>query len=557
MNISRYLALLIVAPTLTFAQPSLAQNTEPNTNQKLTMYAKPSVIRIVGLCQGKYKWHPDGDEQKPITEVPIDKDFIGTGFLINPNGYIVTSANVMEFEQDCKQSLRRNIKDIIKERYGEELSDTYLDNSTKGTFEIQFDNHYVYLPKSLNSPLDSSNKKPFEIKTSGRDQGESTRINKDVAVIKVSLTNAPTLKLDDSGSVQIQDQVITVGYPVSADFKLDENLTEESYFEASVQEGRISNPNKEIEGGYPVLQVDIRAAEGSAGSPLINDQGEVIGMLTFKKTYNNNTNEVVPIAIPSSTLQEFIRQSGATNQQSETDLLYREGLQNFWKGNYKEARANFSQVKNLYPFHSDVDRLIAEVDQILAERWANPWENPRYIFIVGLILAAGAVGGVAYFWLKQKSNLVQAPAGFRGSATSGNSVFTSSFKSNGKGKKCFIEMEYKGQVQRFQLYKDEYRLGRDPVWSDFDLPTSWEVVSRHHAILQKEGDDYRIFDGDRQVSSRNGLWINDDYRVDPKEGYLLNNGDRLKIGQDAREQILLTYYNPNSEQANLKTTMAN
>ena len=118
-------------------------------------------------------------------------------------------------------------------------------------------------------------------------------------------------------------------------------------------------------------------------------------------------------------------------------------------------------------------------------------------------------------------------------------------------------MEYKGQIQRFQLHRDEHHLGRDPSWSDFDLPTSWEVISRQHAILQKEGEDYRIFDGDGKIPSRNGLCVNDDYRVDPQEGYLLNNGDQLKIGQDAREQILLTYYNPNSEEANLKSTMFN
>lgn len=118
-------------------------------------------------------------------------------------------------------------------------------------------------------------------------------------------------------------------------------------------------------------------------------------------------------------------------------------------------------------------------------------------------------------------------------------------------------MEYKGQIQRFQLHKGELKLGRDPNWSDFEIPSTWEVISRRHAIFHKEGNDYRLYDGDRQVPSRNGVWVSDDYRVDPKEGYLLNNGDRLKIGQDAQEQVLITYFNPNSEPANPKTTVVN
>ncbi|MEM7591801.1 MAG: hypothetical protein AAF383_09840 [Cyanobacteria bacterium P01_A01_bin.83] len=63
--------------------------------------------------------------------------------------------------------------------------------------------------------------------------------------------------------------------------------------------------------------------------------------------------------------------------------------------------------------------------------------------------------------------------------------------------------------------------------------------------------------GDGNNPSRNEVWVSDDFRVDLERGYLLNNGERLKIGQDIHEQVLVTYFNPKSEQANPKTTMAN
>ena len=550
MNLAKYLAPLIVAPSLALTQPAFAQNTEPNQNQKLTRYAKPAVVRIVNICYGVYADHYASNRTE-----------LGTGFLINPDGYIVTSSKFFNNEKECKQKLSERILDNFQEQFiGKNITEktifNYL-NSKQNNNKFKYE-EFVILPKPDTKPF------RYKIKKSGREDNQNTEASGDIAVIKIPISNAPAIELGDSNQVKIQDSLIMIGYPTNADINLEQDLSGlfagindlvgESFFEASVAEGRISNPNKTLPDGNPVLQIDILENSGIIGSPLINDQGQVIGMLVSSESQQNNN---IPQALPTTKILEFVRQSGATNVRGNTDKFYSQGLKNFWNGNYKEARANFLKVKGLFQNHSEIDSLISEIDQIEAERWAKPWTNPTYIFTAVLLLAAGVVGGVTYFLLKQKSNLVPANAGGRRNATGGNSVFTSSFKSNGRGKKCFIEMEYKGQIQRFQLSRDEQHLGRDPAWSDFDLPTSWEVVSRQHAILKKEGEDYRIFDGDGKIPSRNGLWVNDDYRVDPQDGYLLNNGDQLKIGQDASEQILLTYYNPNSEQANLKSTMFN
>ena len=589
MNIFKYLAPLLVAPSLTFAQSSLAQDSKPDLNQKLTMYAKPAVVRVVSLCEGEYKWK--GDSKNPQGDTfQYNLSFFGTGFLIHPNGYIVTSSKVTESKEDCRKGLFRNIKYELNKIVKDDISDQYIKKNGNLTMYFGGDRNEdgnrkyegyweVHLPYSQNNPLINKNSKLFDVKKSGRKEGEFVRINKDVAIIKVSLSNAPVLRLGDSSQVQIQDRIVAVGYPIGADIKTNNKnikFTQKSIQEASVQGGRISNPNKELEGGYPVLQVDIRVAEGSAGSPLINEKGKVVGMLVFndsdQDSLDNNGDEV-PIAIPTSTIQEFIRQSGATNQQGETDQLYKEGLQDFWKGNYQEAKTKFLKVRALFPFHSEVERKISEIDQIEADWWANPWKNPTYIFLLALLVGGGIVGAVAYFLLRQRQQPATATTGdVEGSSranssynsaynSSYDSAYNSSYKRNGKGKKCFMEMEYKGQIQRFQLGRSEHRLGRDPAWSDLDIPTSWEVISRRHGILKKEEDDYRIFDGDRQTPSRNGLWVNDDFRVDTKEGRLLHNGDRLKIGQDKNEQVLITYFNPNQKDdgggSNPKTTMAN
>lgn len=114
-----------------------------------------------------------------------------------------------------------------------------------------------------------------------------------------------------------------------------------------------------------------------------------------------------------------------------------------------------------------------------------------------------------------------------------------------------IELNNQGQVLRFSLQKDRYQLGRDRRWSDLDIPEKgWEVLSRHQAVFRKEGEDYRIYDGDGHNPSRNGIFLHQ-ARINALKGHLLKHGMTFAIGQDPSNQILLTYFNP--EELNLVT----
>jgi ABC-type multidrug transport system ATPase subunit/ABC-type multidrug transport system permease subunit len=108
----------------------------------------------------------------------------------------------------------------------------------------------------------------------------------------------------------------------------------------------------------------------------------------------------------------------------------------------------------------------------------------------------------------------------------------------------FIELNNQGQILRFLLDKDVWQLGRDLNWSDGIIPeTGWEVLSRRQAILEKVGDDYRIYDGDRVQPSRNGMFI-DRSRIDYLQGVNLTHGTQIEIGQNRHNHIILTYFNP-------------
>ncbi|MEM9506198.1 MAG: ATP-binding cassette domain-containing protein [Cyanobacteria bacterium P01_E01_bin.35] len=109
----------------------------------------------------------------------------------------------------------------------------------------------------------------------------------------------------------------------------------------------------------------------------------------------------------------------------------------------------------------------------------------------------------------------------------------------------YIELDNQGQKKILTLARDLNFLGRDPSWANMQAPKEWNVISRKQAIIEKEGNSFRIYDGDRHHNkpSGNGIFINQS-RINLTDGHILKNGEQLHIGQDPRQQIALTYYNP-------------
>jgi ABC transport system ATP-binding/permease protein len=119
----------------------------------------------------------------------------------------------------------------------------------------------------------------------------------------------------------------------------------------------------------------------------------------------------------------------------------------------------------------------------------------------------------------------------------------------------FIELNNQGQVLRFRLEQDCWKLGRDRDWADSEIPEpGWEVLSRRQAVFQRDGNDYRIYDGDRTEPSRNGLFL-DHTCIDRHRGYPLKHGTQITIGQNQTNQILLTYFNPLNNLVNLPSKL--
>ena len=369
-------AFFIVATLLPTQRAYIVQAV--TDGERLAMYSKPSVVRIVDGVAGQILFQPPGYQGQTFN---VSSIALGSGFFISSNGYIATNAHVVsttkEGEEKAKQALFWQMVVQIARQLGKDprsLNHKLIDQySELQSFQLF---HHVIIP--------DGSAYPFEIKQYGAPTGESNDQGKDVAIIKIEVKNAPILKLGDSDKVQLQDHVTVLGYPGAADTFNSGLLSSKSSLEATINDGKIS-ARKTASSGAPILQTSTPATHGNSGGPVLNDANEVIGLLTFRgDTVNGQEVSGFSFIVPSNTVMEYVKSAGATNVEGPTDTLFREGLDYYWNEYYSSAIPKFEEVKRMFPQHSEVDRLVQSSQQAKAE---GKEKSSFPLWIVGVIVA--------------------------------------------------------------------------------------------------------------------------------------------------------------------------
>ena len=151
--------------------------------------------------------------QMPDTQVQRG---MGSGFIINNNGTILTNAHVVAG--------------------AEKVTVTLKDGRT------------------------------FEGRVMGRDSVT------DVAVVKVDAQNLPVVKVGDSQALQPGETAIAIGNPLG----LDNTVTEGIISATGRSSGQVGIPDQRVN----FIQTDAAINPGNSGGPLLNQRGEVIGINT-------------------------------------------------------------------------------------------------------------------------------------------------------------------------------------------------------------------------------------------------------------------------------------
>jgi putative serine protease PepD len=160
------------------------------------------------------------------------------------------------------------------------------------TGDIVTNDHVVNGAKSIS--VQFWNGKTYQATLVGADPSS------DIAVVHVSAPGSQLVPLPvgDSGNLQVGDGVVAIGSP----FGLSETVTS----------GIVSALHRSIEGltNFTIpdsIQTDAAINHGNSGGPLLDTEGNVVGMNSQIRS-DSGGNEGVGFAIPSNTIQSVVTQ---------------------------------------------------------------------------------------------------------------------------------------------------------------------------------------------------------------------------------------------------------
>lgn len=396
------IAALFLVAALIPSQPSVAAVTE---GERLAMFSKPSVVRIIDGVAGTFYYAPPNWKSGKTYNVSYVG--LGSGFFINSNGYIVTNAHVVSTFHEINSKGQDVGQEILFWQLLQQVAHDYnMDPKNLTRENVTFVRNYARLTGMKvfhHVIIPDGSVYEFEEKQYGAPTGQG----KDVAVVKIEVKNAPVLIVGDSEKMNLQDHVSVIGYPGAADTFNSGILDSKSALEASITDGKVS-ARKKSASGAPILQISAPATHGNSGGPVITDKMEVIGLLTFGgDRVNGQEISGFDFVVPSSTVMEFIKAAGVANEQGHADKAYQEGLEHYWNDRYSSAIPKFEEVKRLFPEHSEVNRLIQGSQQAIAEgrdKSSFPWTIVVIVLVVlFLIVAIIVIGVVALLIVRKRS----------------------------------------------------------------------------------------------------------------------------------------------------------
>jgi S1-C subfamily serine protease len=392
--------------------------------QEIAAIAKPSVVRIVQHVKGEAvipalkmdlkNLTVEVDPSRPPTTVPVDQYLSGSGFIVSPNGYILTNSHVVSLQSVKLELVSATVLPTLFESAmllsQEEAEKIFEDEEvafefSKRVFEyvseqsrFQLDQRLVVL-----NPASQKEKIPELM-----DEGFVASIvsvndsfyadDRDVALIKIEQDNLPALPLGDSRQLNTGKMVYIFGFPATAEFN------QRNPMEATFTQGVISAFKDSQEKDFKVIQTDAKVSQGSSGGPLLNERGEAIGMITFQSDeLQRESGDNFAFALSMDTVHSVLPQETALFESGGYAQHFRQGATFLRERRCREALREFDAAQAvtadlwgtdqyLSPFVSQCEALVTsgQSADTLLERIAVSLEAVTLPvrYLVGILVTA-------------------------------------------------------------------------------------------------------------------------------------------------------------------------
>jgi S1-C subfamily serine protease len=202
----------------------------------------------------------------------IEKDDVelgtGSGFVISAAGYVLTSHHVI------------SARELTVERHGERM---------KVSTEV----------KTIEVVLPAAGRR-FEASIAADDP------DLDLAVLSVPAADLPFIRLGDSDTLQPGDAVQALGFPLGRDVEVARAVTAETVPQVSVSRGTVAALRASDGGEARYIQTDATINPGSSGGPLLDEDGNAVGVVRMKLRPASG----VGFAVPINLVKDFLEARG-------------------------------------------------------------------------------------------------------------------------------------------------------------------------------------------------------------------------------------------------------
>ena len=507
--------LIFLAIVLSWLSTFAPAQTRPLTQQQMIELVTPAVVFIEYFYKGFvfYKGQQFGSVRDPGQ--PFFESFFGTvkagpfeegngasGFLVHPDGYILTAGHCVQDyqEEGTMLILYAFLRDYIIPNFVQQTGRMPDEKEIQNLFEkiLKEGAQVIELTKEIYVRTGNWSAYKADVLVVSE-----FRTGKDIGIIKIPGKNFPTLPLGDSDTIKEGHELLAIGYPgIVQDLTSGRALSVVSLFIPTVTKGIVSAVKIDFT-GTPVIQTDATTAGGNSGGPAVNANGEAVGVCSWGpgRTAHREGGRY-GFFVPLNQARVFISQAGISPQSGLTDQIYKRALDLFWDGKFEKALPEFKRVEEFYPRHPTAQKYILECNERIAKgETGRGFSIPSWLLTAIIVVAALALLFVLFVLLKK------------------------TLASRPREKKLGYLIGQEGPLagNRFPIEKGGLCIGRDA--SRCKIVLSEDIISREHAVIEPapDGKTIRV----KNLSATNPTYINERPITEAE----LKEGDRIKVGK--------------------------
>jgi hypothetical protein len=296
---------------------------------------------------------PDSDK-----ELVIDEYFTGSGFVLQESGYIATNAHVVSLNtlkqklvsEKALSALYENaltlsdgeLDDLLKEGKDGFVRSIFATLLEQSTFDLTREVRVLDPNRTSRTVMESiSEGQPAEVLVESPNflSGET-----DAALLKVEQLPAPALGVT-LHELSVGDRVYISGYPATAE--RGERSSGEVTFTSGVVSAIRTTPS-----GKKIYQTDAKVSEGSSGGPVLNEEGKVVGMVTFQTdALERKSGDNFAFAQAIEGVSEMALASRIEPAEGVFATAFRKGFRAYVDRRCQEMEQAFGPIQEVSPFY--------------------------------------------------------------------------------------------------------------------------------------------------------------------------------------------------------------